>query len=115
MLEGIRNFFHHLFNPHCEECIDISSHCQSCETLREQLAHYRQENERLLSAVLNQSPVAVQSDDVGDPKLVKPRFVPWRVRQRQLENKSKAKLRDMPKTDVDKLEMELQIPVGDSK
>jgi len=84
-------FLHHLFNPHCEQCeLDLREldRCKSCETLQSALDQANREKHDLLNTILRLSSGTKQVEDKPyEPNLeeVKPRQVPWRVRQAQLE------------------------------
>lgn len=91
---SLATWLHHLMNPHCPDC-QHDKVCQSCETLREQLAFERDEKKKLLDSILEASK---PKDDktVADPstyKPVKPTFVPWNVRRQMLEAEDREKAR----------------------
>lgn len=73
--------------------------CESCETLKMELSHLRQDNERLLNAVLSKPIIEETVSKAEDLVPIQPRVVPWRVRQQMLEaeDRDKAKkMRDNP-------------------
>lgn len=100
-------WLHHLLNPHCEHCAQERRErkvCDSCETLRQELAYERHEKEILLSRLL-EKPESPKEE--SKPVMnTRPTAVPWRVRQQMLEQEDRAKaklMRDAQKTlEVDK-------------
>lgn len=90
--------------------------CESCETLKQQVEHLRQDNDRLLTRVL--TPVVVTERPEVIPDNITPLrkgHIPWNVRKQSLEaeDRQKAKLqRDSPKpvaadTSTEELEQEV--------
>lgn len=86
-------WIHHLLNPHCPDCrqekeeiYERKEHeraCSSCEILRQQLAFANETNRHLIESITrkeNDSPPSAEA-----PNIVKPAFIPWRVRRQQLE------------------------------
>jgi hypothetical protein len=103
------NFFHRLFNPHCPDC-RADAICESCETLRIEIARLRDENTKLLDRIL-EKPTSPVAQEVA-PMKVPPRNVPWNVRRQMLEaeDRERAKLMaQVTKTDVTDLEKELDV------
>jgi hypothetical protein len=93
---------------HVEEIPKI---CESCETLKMQLAMVNQQNEKLLARLM-EKPESIP-DRTTAPNLVAlpPKNVPWRVRQQMLENEDKARAEAMkkaakPDTEQEKKETE---------
>lgn len=98
-------WFHHLLNPHCSDCIPV---CQSCENLKDEIRHLRENGndevellkEQLAfansqirelhelflekNAVRNEPPV-----DKTEPKPIQTAFIPWRVKQQMLEREDR--------------------------
>lgn len=118
MWENIRHWFHHLFNPHCEQC-RIEYKCESCETLRHQIDVMNEQNRQLTLALVEVSKPVVHTEAVGvSPSDVKlPRRSHWRVKQAELEQASReraAALRGAAKPDkedevtISSLEKELE-------
>lgn len=87
----IANWIHRLFNPHCTHCqVDYqeSKICNSCETLKIIVEQLRRDNERLTDALLDK--VRVRESEPPSDELTPIRsFIPWRVRQQELEANSK--------------------------
>ena len=87
------NFFHRLFNPHCEHCKEEQQEnrvCSSCETLREQLRIANHTNEQLISRLLEKP--TVEATQQRAPQMAsKPTMVPWNVRRQMLEQEDRAK------------------------
>ncbi len=88
--------------------------CNSCETLKEQLAIANMHNARLLDRIMERPKAETNEPPQMVTRPVLGRHTPWKVRQQMLqtEDREKAKLeRDAPKpsTDVKDLERELDI------
>jgi hypothetical protein len=87
-------WLHHLFQPHCRECLDElheKNRCEVCEELRSILNNERHEKKQLLDAII----AYVDSKNLK-PELepttiepVLPRIIPWRVKQQILEEQSR--------------------------
>jgi hypothetical protein len=115
------NWIHRLFNPHCEHCHDereTSKICQSCETLKEQLASTIHEKNRLLDRILERPNVETTSQP--ERTVTVPHTnIPWTVRRQMLEREDREKARLMKDAPVAKfstedLEKELDI-VGNER
>ena len=97
-MQGFIKFFHHLFNPHCEECAmekereredkRESAVCKSCDTLRFQLELTQQQVKTLLDALTHKDEVVPQQVS-AELQPIMPRHVPWRVKQQMLESESR--------------------------
>jgi hypothetical protein len=114
--EGIimlKEFFHHLFNPHCVECREEKK-CLNCETLREILETEKYEKKRILDRLLGTETSKEDTEQISiEP--IKPRFTTWRARQQMLEAEDKA-VAEMMRTkerteaeDISKLEGKLGV------
>jgi len=93
-------FFHQLFNPHCEHCVQDKLEnkvCESCEILKTQLEIANFEKSRILEALLHkddiQLPVQIGAENLQP---VRPRHVPWKIRKAELEENDRVQkeLRD---------------------
>lgn len=91
------SWLHRFLNPHCQHCIDERREarvCESCETLKGQLAIANHQIEVLQRTIIN-PPEVIQ--EVGPPKqefqVIKPRIVPWKVQQQMLEREDREKAR----------------------
>lgn len=88
--------------------------CQSCETLRDQLALANAREQKLLDRIMEKPEKPVDTPHVAG-KPILPLRTPWKVRQQMLETEDRIKaqrLREAPKpstTDVAELEKELDI------
>lgn len=96
----IRDWFHHLLNPHCEHCKEVnedSKICKSCETLKTQLEIANYEKKQLLQAVLdNHKPVETQPASRPDSQFnLAAKSIPWAVRKQMMEaeDRKEAELR----------------------
>jgi len=112
-------FFHHLFNPHCQQCHDEfldSKVCDSCNTLRLEIAALRKHNQQLIDAILNKvNPKEESQQVVIQPEAVN-KNLSWRVRRHLLETEDKKaaellkqKRAEMSSPSVESLEEELEI------
>lgn len=88
-------FFHKLFNPHCPHCLDLEREnkvCQSCETLKLEMARLRDENLRLLELLLRK-PIEEPEPNTSElrplPNLNK--HISWNVKRQMLEAEDKAR------------------------
>lgn len=102
-------WLHHLFNPHCPDCIRV---CDSCETLRSLLNIEKNEKQKLLDIIIERNtpkehevPPEVKLEDITQ------RHIPWRVRQQALEAEDRAKARIL-KQRTEELEQEIGIGTG---
>jgi hypothetical protein len=86
-------FFHELFHPHCEHCMDElreSRICNSCEVLQTEVGRLRLENERLLSRILKEPEVKVNSENEKEFKPIMPRVMSWNIKKQMLEREARA-------------------------
>src|SRR5215213_9443142 len=89
-------WLHHILEPHCEHCLDereTNRICQSCETLKSQLASANHREEQLLDRILE-----LTNPEKPEPKQVeiakeslKPRYTPFAVRRQMLEEEDRAR------------------------
>lgn len=111
-------WIHHLFNPHCIECAH-EKECKSCIVLQEQLATVRFENKQLLEMLLPKKEVAPAIVE-EELKPIKPRHIPWAVKQQLLEQQDRDKARilkklDEERKDISQLEKELSINIPEDQ
>ena len=89
--------------------------CLSCEILRDQLEKSEAERRDLLHRLLEREKPeqVVQQSETFEP--IKPQFIPWRVRQQMLEaeDRKQAALLKQSKQDIESLEKELGVAVGE--
>jgi hypothetical protein len=131
-------WIHRLLNPHCEHCaaerkeqielerlaridereeIKDSTHCESCDTLRRQLEIRNHEYDLLLNRLLAKPEPVVE--DKTPVEVSRPRNIPWRVRQQELEaaDRERARLlKDAPKpvSELTTDELEKEVVGGQS-
>lgn len=127
-----KKWLHHLFNPHCEECLADEQEkkiCESCEILKHQLNVSNTEKAKLIDALINQN--KGESISITEEPLVipKPRFPVWSVQRQQLEmaerrkaeqirNNKESELKEVKKsveikdTSLEELEKELGVVDG---
>ena len=86
------NFIHRWLNPHCTHCIEAAREsriCDSCETLKLEIARLRQDNERLLDRLLKE-PELPKVQIEQDLRPINPsRFMSWNMRREMLERESR--------------------------
>jgi hypothetical protein len=89
----LKHWFHHLLNPHCEQCRDereMSQICDSCETLKSQLEIANYNYREVLKALLESSrPAPVTTAPDFEP--IRPKTVPWPVRKQMMEEEDRRK------------------------
>ena len=123
----IREFFHHLFNPHCPIC-EIKPTCLACEARQLEINSLNRRLDSVLEHVF-QPPSAmpqinVPQQEEEDTKPVQPRIVPWHVRKKMLEEQDRAEARVIAEQQkeveeakraarIAALEMKLDIPNGE--
>lgn len=88
--------------------------CKSCQTLKEQLTIANIEKKQLLETILDfAKPVANEREEINirEIKPIKPKAIPWRIRQQALERESRieARARAEYNKDIEKLEEELGV------
>lgn len=88
-------FFHRLFNPHCEHCIEERV-CKTCEVLKFEVDRLRSENERLLNRIL-EKPVQEIERTVAPEPVSTPRVSLWSVKKQMLEAEDRAKAQILKK------------------
>ncbi len=115
------HWLHKLLNPHCVECFEehklelSESHCNSCETLKEQLAIANHEKNLLLNKLLEKTnPIINESNDKPPiPVPMSPRNIPWNVRRQMLEAEDRKQaqlMKSAPKPiTTEELEKEMNI------
>lgn len=117
----IAKFFHEFANPHCSHC-EGDKICQSCETLKEQLAAANIEKNKLLDLILEKNKVVNEEPAKEiDYQSVKPKYIPWNVRKELLEAEDRERARiqrdklapnSKEQKEIDKLEQEIGIAPG---
>jgi len=112
-LNRIARFLHELKHPHCIEC-ENEMICQSCETLKEQLALSNNEKQKLLELVLDKNRTPETHIEEIDYEKLKPKQTSWNARRQLLEaeDREAAKIireKSKEQKEVDKLEKELGI------
>lgn len=108
------NWLHHLFNPHCQEClIEKESSCKSCEILKQELALSHAREQKYIDALLVQEDKELVPQEL--PKPIISAYKPWRVKQAELENEEKKRAVDLMNRrtkEIEKLEEELGVENG---
>jgi hypothetical protein len=80
----ITNWFHRFLNPHCPDCkeeVEISRICESCETLKQQLAFANINNEKLMARLLTEPE---KNEVPPKPVEVPIRNIPWHDKRQML-------------------------------
>lgn len=88
--------------------------CKSCEILKEQLDIANLEKKELLSQILDITrPVVAEKNDINIKEIepIRPKGIPWRVRQAKLEAESRslARIKQEHEDDLRKLEEEVGV------
>lgn len=116
---GVGEWFHHFFNPHCEECAEreqLQDKCKSCESLREQL--YYMQNlvanlQHLLTKAITNAHTELPAPTL--PEEIKPiqtRHVPFRVKREALESEARETARILKQRveEINKAGLNVKIP-----
>ena len=112
-------WLHHLLNPHCSHCLELRREklvCNSCETLRSQLAEANHEKKQLLARVLSQGNNTVITNQIEQEepfKQLNPKHLPWPAKRFQLEEADRLRAMELDKekqvrADIDKRNAELE-------
>lgn len=94
------HWFHHLFNPHCLECLDEqqeSKVCKTCEVLRIQLEAANAEKKRLLDSILKDN-VKPPETSSQEPQIIRGRHTSFAVHRQMLEAEDRHKAQILAKT-----------------
>jgi hypothetical protein len=81
-------WLHHLLDPHCPHCRDEALEnkvCESCETLKMQLAIVNAEKQQMLNALLEKPEPVPEVRQQVDRELLKPKLMTWNIRKQMLE------------------------------
>jgi uncharacterized Zn finger protein (UPF0148 family) len=111
------HWLHHLFNPHCPDCMVVAVEnkvCNSCETLKVQLAIANDEKRQLLNTILSSvTPTREPVTALNYEKLA-PKATTWNVRRQMLEaeDRERAKILSQQKKTVGEQIDELEKEVG---
>jgi len=114
-MNRITKFFHEFLNPHCEHCMEKERDekvCDSCETLKSQIARLQFENDKLLDRILEKPKEVEVKVDTSELKPITPRgALNWRVKQQMLEaeDRERAKLLKNAPIPTEELEKELDV------
>lgn len=114
-----KSWWHHFIDPHCIDCAFEKSEarqCKSCDTLRLALDQANREKHDLLNHIMQ---LTIKSEVVEDKPYVpviadvKPKFVPWRVKQQELEaaDRMTAKLMQDKKKEMDEATLKYEVKV----
>jgi len=91
----ITKFFHELFNPHCEHCIELAREnriCGTCEYLKTEVAQLRNQNQELIEKITNKPAKVEIKQEAQIFKPLSPGTVKsWAVRRQLLENEDRSK------------------------
>lgn len=120
----IKDWFHHLLEPHCPDCKferEIERQCKNCDTLRDLLEIEKFEKRELLRSILADKNALPEQKYEGTPQEVRPKTVSWRVRREMLEQEDRVKAQAIQrqqgeekaaKQSVEELEKELGVING---
>ena len=87
-------WWHHLLNPHCEQCKDEaedSKVCPTCEVLRIQLEAANAEKRMLLDSILRVKDVSSSSQTPAEPQVIRGRHTSFAVKRQMLEAEDRVK------------------------
>ena len=88
--------------------------CETCEVLKQELALAHIQNEKLLNSIIVKPEPPIE--ETSTPQAIIPKFVPWRVKQAQLEEIERQKAAEIRaafvKTETETLEKEVLLDVG---
>lgn len=105
------NWLHRLLNPHCPDCNLVKQEekvCKNCDTLRSLLEIEKFEKKRLLDEILRKDEPIIQQEVKFEE--IKPKHVPWRVKQQTLEENDRIKAKILAdRAKIEKMEKELQL------
>ena len=104
-------WLHHLFNPHCPAC-EADTACKTCSTLRELLEIEKFEKKQLLNHLLE--PTTNSAPYEGEPKEIRPKSIPWRIRKEMLETEDRERARILAKKNLEISELEKSLGVDDA-
>src|SRR5438876_4135914 len=103
-------FINHSLNPHCIECQENNERarwCESCETLKQQLAIVNHNNELLMNRLLEKPEKELDKPPV---EITRPRTLSWNIRKQMLEQEDREKARLMREApSINELEKELGV------
>lgn len=126
-MNSFSKFFHELFYPHCPQCIKDNEDeldlkrdalvCNSCESLKSQLAVVNQQNLVLLNKIINPVETTSQVADTVERRPIQTRHIPWTVKKQQLEQSSRERVAALknavqPDSKIASLEKEMGITNG---
>lgn len=99
-MNPIVKFFHELLHPHCEHCtmeseikLSIereSRRCDSCESLRMQVAILNEQNKNLIDKIVNPYPQPIVNVDTVLQKPIHRGPIPFSAIRKHLETESRA-------------------------
>ena len=89
--------------------------CNTCEVLKMELALAHNQNEKLLNSIIRPEPTPIVETET--PRAIMPKHVPWHIKRAELEKADRQqaeRLREnFTKTEVEDLEKEVLLPVGE--
>jgi len=115
-LNKFSKFWHELLNPHCADCLSEeidrrelakeSKICDTCETLKQQLAIAHEDYKYLLAKMMEKPEVEIQQEP---PQITRPKFIPWKTRQQMLEKEDRVKANAIKNAAIPTTELEKEI------
>jgi hypothetical protein len=89
--------------------------CETCEVLKLELALAHNQNEKLLNSIITK-PETPAETVTETPRPIGSKFVPWRVKQMELEKAERMKAEEIRKnfvkTETEELEREVLLEIG---
>jgi len=114
----IRDWFHHLFNPHCIECLAERednyhrSQCKGCENL---MLIIEQKNHIIESLISPNRQINDNSISKTSPGPIHNKYMPWDVKRQMLERRDREAAMKGSKQSVEELEKELGLENASEK
>lgn len=108
-MNKLSKFFHELFNPHCQHCVNERAAqleiereirennriCDSCESLKMMNAQLLEQVKTLVDKIANPNPEKPVVQEDREMKPIRPAFIPPSVRRNMMEKEDRAKSRAM--------------------
>lgn len=113
-------FFHRLFNPHCDHCVEEDREdkiCPTCEVYKSQLELNNHDKKLLLATIREISNPVIEEKEFPHTEPIQPRTTPWPVQRKILEREDRiaAKLTRDKKAELksEKIEdLEKEVGIG---
>ncbi len=113
----IKDWIHHLINPHCLHCQEIREEnlvCKSCEILKQQLEIANYEKKQLLDSIVNSLRPREETAKEINYEAVRPKMTAWKVQRQMLEAEDRERariLREQNKLDDISMDKDLNLEI----